>query len=404
MSVGHLTGFYFALRGAGVLFCVRVLHTEPSVGAAADLALGPVLLLFLGFHSIGAANSVEDASRISLWRSAVARWLAAWLAFAGLSLLWGITVSPVSSSAYWCSLLIDAAIVFLLLSKYPPQDVAANVLHGYLLGACAIAVLAWTMPAQADLRLGDPEFFNTNQIATVCAFGIFFAQYLERQNLRRTWLPLLLLGVTLLRTLSKTTLVAFLVIQGVLLFRDPNITPRTRRNVLLSVAVVFIASFGLLASYYDVYTNAGNQAETLTGRTAIWAWTVDKLPENLWIGHGFDAMWKVMPPFGINRFEARHAENELLQQLYAYGILGTTLFMGVYASLYRAFQRTCDSRTRPLLKAILLFVIVRGLAEAEPFDLLLPLWALLLFASFAQGESSMVPSSKYLWCRTVTAT
>jgi hypothetical protein len=30
---------------------------------------------------------------------------------------------------------------------------------------------------------------------------------------------------------------------------------------------------------------------------------------------------------------------------------------------------------------ILLFVVIRGLAEAEPFDLLLPLWAVTLFSS-----------------------
>src|SRR5206468_1174413 len=109
--------------------------------------------------------------------------------------------------------------------------------------------------------------------------------------------------------------------------------------------------FKLIANYYDVYTNAGNQVETLTGRTAIWAWTFDKIPESPWTGHGFDSMWKVMPPFGIDRFEARHAENEMLQQLYAYGIVGLTLYLGVYASLYRAFQRAADRKTRPVLKA-----------------------------------------------------
>ena len=379
-AVGRLTGAYFAFRSAGVLLCVRMLHMEPSAGAAAVLVLGPALLLFLCFHSVGEADSLEGVAWVPVWRSSVAQWLAAYLAFAGASLLWGIAVSPMSSAAYWCSLLVDASIPLLLLSRYSPLKVAESILSGYLLGACAVAILAWILPAQTDLRLGDPDFFNTNQIANVCAFGVFFAQFLGRRESPRIWFPATLLSVTLLRTLSKTTLLAFLFSQSVLLFRDQNITIRTRRLILLCAAAVLAAFFGLLASYYDVYTNAGNQAETLTGRTAIWAWALGKLPESPWIGHGFDSMWKVMPPFGIDRFQARHAENELLQQLYAYGIVGAALFIGIYLSLYRAVQRTPDSRIRPLLKAFLLFIFVRGTAEAEPFDLLLPIWALLLLA------------------------
>ena len=369
------------------------LHMEPNAGAATVLALGPALLLLLSFHSIGVTNNVEEGSRVSLWQSSVTRWLTAYLAFAGLSLLWGIAAAPMSSAAYWCGLLVDAATLVLLLSRYSAQDVAESVLSWYVFGACAIATLAWLMPAQADLRLGDPDFFNTNQIANVCAFGIFFAQYRERRGSARIWFPVLLLSVTLLRTLSKTTLLSFLLSQGVLLFRDPNITARTRRRVLLCSALVLTASLGLLASYYNVYTDAGNQAETLTGRTAIWAWAFDKLPESPWIGHGFDSMWKVMPPFGIDRFEARHAENELLQQFYAYGIVGTTLFGCVYVSLFRAFQRTSETRLRPLLKSLLLFIVVRGLAEAEPFDLLLPGWVLLLLAAVLLHGGNMTTSS-----------
>lgn len=391
-TVAKLAGAYFAMRGVVVLLGVRLLHLKPGAGSALALALGPALFLLLCFHSAGAADTIDPSAQKRLWRSPAARCLLAYLAFAGASLLWTVAVSPLSSGAYWCSLLVDVAIVSLLLSRYTPPAVAGNMLRGYLFGACALAGLAWIMPTQADLRLGDPEFFNTNQIANICAFGFFFAQYLGRRHLARTWLPALFLGLTLVRTLSKTTLLAFLLSQSVLLFRDPNITRQTRRRVLLCTALVFIGSFGLLAAYYSVYTNAGNQAETLTGRTAIWAWTVDKLPEHPWIGHGFDSMWKVMPPFGIDRFEARHAENELLQQLYAYGIVGSLLAVAVYLTLYRSLRRLADTRTRPLLKTLVLFILVRGLAEAEPFDLLLPSWLILLLAAIVLTDG-VQPSS-----------
>ena len=369
------------MRNVIPLFCVRALHLEPSSASAVSLAFAPALLMLLAFHSIGAAGMEDSAARISLWRSPVTRWLAAYLAFAGASFAWGTAVSPLSSAAYWCALLVDGTMIFLLLSMYPPNEVAESVLRGYVWGAVLLAVFVWILPAQADLRLGDPDFFNTNQIANLCAFAIFFAQYLQRRGALAMKPMMLFLSLTLLRTLSKTTLLAFIFSQGVLLFRDRNISSQTRRRALLWAACVLSVFSGLLISYYDVYTNAGNQAQTLTGRTAIWAWAAAKLPESLWFGHGFDSMWKVMPPFGIDFFEARHAENELLQQLYAYGIFGTALFCGVYLSFFRSTRRSVDAKTRPILKAILLFVLIRGLAEAEPFDLLLPTWVLLVLAA-----------------------
>ena len=80
-----------------------------------------------------------------------------------------------------------------------------------------------------------------------------------------------------------------------------------------------------MASYYEVYINAGNQSETLTGRIGIWALILEKALEQPWIGHGFHSVWKVIPPFGPDQFEPRHAHNELLQQFYAYGVAGIPL-------------------------------------------------------------------------------
>ena len=37
-------------------------------------------------------------------------------------------------------------------------------------------------------------------------------------------------------------------------------------------------------AYYDIYTTAGNQAETLTGRTAIWTYVLNAAVEQPWIG------------------------------------------------------------------------------------------------------------------------
>jgi O-antigen ligase len=225
------------------------------------------------------------------------------------------------------------------------------------------------------------EFFNTNQIGNLSAFAILLAQYLISRKVGKWGIPILFLTVTLVRSLSKTTLVAFLLCEGFLLVRDQSMRRRTKLLIAAAALLVAIAFWGLYESYYDVYTTAGNQAETLTGRTAIWAFAVNAAIEKPWFGNGFDALWKVMPPFGADQFEARHAENELLQQFFAYGAVGVVMLFGLYGSLYLRIRKLPHRPMKMILLTTLLFIIIRGTAEAEPFDLLLPLWAITLISS-----------------------
>lgn len=160
-----------------------------------------------------------------------------------------------------------------------------------------------------------------------------------------------------------------------------------RTKVFLTVAVILaiLVFWGLFEAYYDIYTTAGNQAETLTGRTGIWAYCLGAAVEHPWIGHGFDSLWKVIPPFGTEMFEARHAENEALQQFYAYGVAGIVALAGLYGSLYRKIRKLPRGPVRIVFVSMLLFIVVRGLAEAEPFDLLFPLWAIVLMAALIES-------------------
>jgi O-antigen ligase len=153
--------------------------------------------------------------------------------------------------------------------------------------------------------------------------------------------------------------------------------------------VLILVFWGLFEAYYDIYTTSGNQAETLTGRTAIWIYVLNAIsdhPWSLWIGHGFDSWWKVVPPFSGGQFEARHAENDILQQFYAYGVTGVAMLVGLYGNFLARLRKLPQSPVKTLLLSILLFTVVRGLAEADPFDLLLPLWAIILIGVLANCE------------------
>ena len=165
-------------------------------------------------------------------------------------------------------------------------------MRGYVWGTCAIAAIAWMLPAQSDLRLGDEGFLGPNQIGYASAFAFFLAQYLIRRKEKGWIIPAAFLAITLLRSLSKTTIVAFVAGQALLLVLDRSIS-RKAKVIFVGVAVVAVAVFwGLLAAYYDVYTNAGNQSETLTGRIGIWAYILNEALQQPWIGHGFHSVWK----------------------------------------------------------------------------------------------------------------
>jgi hypothetical protein len=214
-------------------------------------------------------------------------------------------------------------------------------MRGYIWGSCAIAIIAWLLPTQSDLRLGDEELLGPNQIGWSCAFAFFLAQYLMRRKAGNWIAPALLLAITLLRSLSKTTIIAFLAGQAYILLRDHSMRRRTK--ILVIGSALFVLFYFLTEAV-----------------------------QKPWIGHGFHSVWKIIPPF--NEFEARHAHNELLQQFYAYGIVGVAIVIAVYGSVWRQLRRISDPSLRTFFLGMLLFVVVRCTADTEAFDLSLPVW------------------------------
>ncbi len=373
------SGFLFSFRAILAMITARWLNVGTEPGVAAGLAAELLLLAAIAFSAIGPAALPLR----SIASQAPVRWVLVFLGFSCSSLLWSATVSPSGSFLYWCGMAADVAIVALLLRDRPADEIAHSLMRGFIASTCLLALIAWIMPGQEDLRLGDQDYFNTNQIGNLCALAIFMAQYLAGRKDGKWRITLAFLTITLLRSLSKATIVAFVIAEAFLLIYDKSLGRKTKIIILTAAAALILAFAGLIGSYFDVYTTTGNQDETLTGRTAIWAYTLNESLDKPWLGNGIDAMWKVFPPFGRDQFEARHAENELLQQFFDYGLAGVLILIGLYGSLFRKILRLPRRPSRAVLIAIMLFIIVRGFAEAEPFDLLLPLWMITLVSSIA---------------------
>ncbi len=373
-GISFLVGLFFSFRLFVMLLSVRLFGTDPQTGSGVSLALNYVLLIVVALLYLGASKYTFR----SMLRLPSIRWVMLYLVFSGCSLFWTVAVSVSAAIAYWCGLVADVAIVVVLFRAEPTMESIHALIKGYIWGACAVAVIAWLLPAQSDLRLGDEDLLGANQIGYLCAFALFLAQYLIQQKAGKWGVAAVLLGVTLLRSLSKTTIVAFLLAEAFLLMRDKSMSRKAKLLLISSAALIVIAFSSLLLSYFDLYSNTGNSPETLTGRLGIWALVLDEAVTQPWIGHGFHSVWKVIPPFG--EFEARHAHNELLQQFYAYGAAGVFVMVGLYGSFYRQIRRFATGSLRIFCFALLLFVLIRGLADTEVFDLSFPLWAIVIFS------------------------
>jgi len=364
-------GFYFALRySTEYLF----FQSNPRAGAAFSVGANYFVFAVVLFHSLGpAANTLRSTIRVPAFRPAVV-----FLLFALCSFLWSATVSVPVAFAYWCGVVADLAMVVLLLRTGPVDLMSSSLMKGYVWGAGFIALITWVSPTMPDLRPGNDDFFSPNAIALICAFGVFFAQYLSR--FERSWnFAAILLAITLLRTLSKTTIVAFAVAEAFLLIKDNAISRRKLLAILASSGLVIVAFWRLIQAYFEVYTTTGNEAETLTGRVGIWDYVYEQSWEKPWIGHGFHSFRNVVPAFGD--FEPWHAHNELLQLFYSYGMIGLLLFIVVYGSLYLQLHRLPKSSNKALFLGLLLFIAIRGLGDTDRFELTLPFWSIFLISS-----------------------
>jgi exopolysaccharide production protein ExoQ len=364
-------GFYFAVRYS---FEYLFFQSNPRAGAAFGVGLNLLLFAVVVFHSLGPApNTLRATVRVPCFRPSIG-----FLLFALCSLLWSATISVPVAFAYWCGVVADLGIVVLLLRTGPVDLMSFSLMKGYVWGAGLIAVITWASPTMQDLRPGNDDFFSPNAIALICAFGAFLAQLLSRSN--RSWnLAAIFLSITLLRTLSKTTIVAFVAGEALLLMRDSAITRRKLLMILLSAGLVVAAFWRLIQAYFEVYTTTGNQAETLTGRVGIWDYVFERSLEQPWIGHGFHSFRNVVPAFGP--FEPWHAHNELLQLFYAYGAVGILLFFVVYGSLFLQIRRLRQSPYKALFYGLLLFIVIRGLGDTDRFELTLPFWFVFLISS-----------------------
>jgi hypothetical protein len=365
-----LTGFFFAFR-----ICIIYLgfQSDPRSGTAVSLMFSGCLLACGIVYTLGD----KDFSSRLLRRSPTNKWLLAYLGLTAASLLWTAASSPAIAGGYWVGMAMDVITVTLLL-KAPDLSVQVDALmKGFVFGSLAVAAVAWLAPALANSRIGDDEFLHPNNLGLEFGIAFFLAQYLAMRD--RIWnLGALVLSLSLLRTISKTSITAFLIAETLYIVRDRQISRWAKVRIAAIAMLAVAASAGFIGAYTATYIADADSAETLTGRTTIWARSFLMALEHPWLGHGIFSYHALIPAFG--KLEPLHAHNELLQQFFEYGALGLAVTLALHFSLFRAGWRLSPAPYARLSMVLVLFALIRGMADTINIGLSLPLW---LFAALA---------------------
>lgn len=363
-----LIGAYFAFRISITSLWFR---DNPAIGSAITAASELCLLFMTVLYSAGEGSVRHIYKQIP----DSVKWVGAYLGLALISLLWTETQSYIAAVVYLTALYADVLIVWFLIRK---QNAGPDsVMSGFVLGMSIVALIAWVSPATSDGRLGNDEFMHPNLLGWNLALATLFSQYLASTQGIWRWLGIGL-GVTQIRTLSKTSLIAFAIAETFYLLNSSNIRRKTRLYIGTCATAIIVMCWGWLEAYAETYAAAGNSLETLTGRTILWSSTASIALEAPWLGHGFHSFRALIPPMGA--FEPWHAHNEVLQQFFVYGLLGVLITAGVYWKMFRQAQRSIPSDLRTLTLSILLMSLIRGITDTDRFDLTFPLWLITLLA------------------------
>ena len=207
------------------------------------------------------------------------------------------------------------------------------------------------------------------------ATGLLLVLGLERSaKWRRLALPLVVAAGTLPFTQSRTAMVLMVAVIGIVYLRRLKTVWLFATGLVLAGALtlaLLAGSSGLLAVDVDElaerFSRSGQPDEiySMTGRTPIWEYAVERIRESPIIGYGYGNARQALADGagGYEAFELHHAHNLLLNVLLCTGVVGGLLLLGMVVTPTLALLR----RPAALADLALVIVLVAGLTEPVLF-------------------------------------
>lgn len=270
------------------------------------------------------------------------------------SLAW--TIDPVATSVVLRNWMPSVLALVLAAGMLPLRDVAAALVWAVRI-AVVITVIALVISPAARIHLDpDPDvppypgwhgfFLHKNRMTPFLVSAIATVVVFDRSFLIK-WGTVGVIGVLMVGSTSATGIsAAFLIVVALVWLR---IYQSSRREDLRTSTLFFSASVlgflgmaaGIVASLATI-TSAYGKELTFSGRTYIWAASLDAIGRRPFFGHGVGALfWQndVSPETAqIWRqvgFEASHAHNGALDLALQVGVVGLAIYAVLWVSVFR---------------------------------------------------------------------
>jgi exopolysaccharide production protein ExoQ len=254
------------------------------------------------------------------------------------------------------------------------------------LSAVASIVQFFIFPEPDDFR---GIFSQKNVLGQVMVGGVLAALHCARvKGGFRYTCVIALCTIVAFMTKSSTSIFAIFVLLWLDMLGRLYLKGKSSRPIASCLAIVSVSIVIFFVMNADLIFEVLGKDSTLTGRTMIWSYAIDKIGEKPILGWGFSAFWWFVGPVPLREgenwvtfFTPSNAHNGMLEFLLELGVVGTALFIFL---LLRNFVLAVKCMNGPAgqfgLSSVLLLIgiLVIGVSEAV---LLAPLqlWTSLFF-------------------------
>lgn len=432
--------YTLVMAGAAALLCVAtsLVLRRPIAASYAAVGLALAVLLCLlqlvplppGLRALLSPGSDADLRLLLAGLPACPQPQMAWLP---LSVDAGATAHEAVSLAAALCLLLTLGAGQSRASASPPTVLDGPYPLGWLIltatGVCllgALSALGLALPAPvavpgpgATRALLAAGLYNSNHMAALSGLGAVLALGLalsQPAGVATGWRSLLLLAcglcnVALLGTLSRAGILAWLLAQALLLAWSLRSAPRSDRAS--RAATLRLGLIGLLSTVLLVALLADRAPALLRDRLTGSAWTGLAAPGSklhvwrealslirghlpLGIGHGAgeNLLQHIHAASGRMRFV--YLENQWLQLILDFGLLGGGLLFACLAFALRDARRQTDARLPPTLQATV-FLSLLALALHNVFDFNLAIagvqWPALGLVALVERRRFVLPTA-----------
>ena len=183
--------------------------------------------------------------------------------------------------------------------------------------------------------------------------------------------------------------------------------PRSRALAALASVVLLAAAVASALALLPILVGLYGKDLTFSGRTDIWAASLDTIRQRPLLGYGTGRVWQDrFDPLtaDLHRrigFRAAHAHNGVLDVLLAVGIIGLTLYFVVLLSTIRLAIRSLRTAGAPYgrwavysISAIMIMGLSEPLFEGAALGFLAILWTVLAGFTNAERRLRLAPSTR----------